>query len=1199
MALADNILSATRRAFHEFRIRGISRNKRILDCRYTESLDQPCPVVTLDTNLPAELLINLGDSVTVDLGYGGLNRRVFTGTAQNRSRPSVERGNIECAGELWKLIRSTFDEPRDVGGLTVAQAITAIFADCNISNYDLTAVPAYTLAANATIAAGTGMAQLTELLKVDGLRVRETGAGQVIVARYEGAPSASYFRQYTTDGANIRILGGGVTEDPGWYRTQITVAGATLTDGSAVTSTVTLSDTSLAQPPLAAGKQIADTFNITLIWTAAKALEAATRIAAERGRIPQSFRMTVPLDPQLEIGMTLGISAPEWGVTGNWLIWAITHNTAADTTEVDLRGGPQFGGTINVNPVVCFELTAENQPLGAQRYTFVTADASCSYQPDNLAEVLTYDWAGNQDAADSPDIDSQTAVKFTTRIDPTGITELTVTLTITNAAGLTATASKTINITPEGGDAIVVAIAAALKTRFGFSGDGGENWNFQTGTDITSCAVASPDAARPLTAVYGRDNGQIYLTTDGCATAPTSVKASNSIAIVDLKWDWRDPTRVWALDAQCKLWLSSDYGASFVEIVTWRTSMALATIIGKRLFLHQDGYTYVGGGTGVVGTGRPFIGRFKSGESPFGFASAFGGDLNTDLGSGSTTLAIADWHFDTTGGLIIVLENYTAYNSGVRPAYWVPTDGSDLGPMNADGWKRIGSAEGLDSGVTTAGRVALPGNGGPGYFHLMFNDRDAWHINTTSGTPVATVTADFLDAGFTSNEGIWLADETEGIPSAECHILAVQDAGGNGAIIKSFDDMVTQADILPGMTAWPVVGAQGKDIAIGPPAQLGTAAKIIIGGHLATPTERFIAWRTGQANFTAHIFPTNLDSVSFHQIRAITSQLWFGLWAGSSIGPTDAVVVRTKDGGATWDDLYTPVIAASYAFQDIARAADGRLWGVATNTGDATHIKIGYSDDDGDTWTESKDDNADPTNERIFRMIAHPTNRDRIYALGRGGHITDVKSIVTWFTTDRGATWTRNIFEDIVAVNGYVKTHGAMVLPSNRLVTVGVALTTDEATIWTSDDNGASWDPRKAFADVVSPEQIYGPVGDPFGTMYVMVNEQGVSPYDIQIWASSDQAQTWTQVASDALANGPPQPSATDIYRGGIGYDPTEGAIYLFGAGEGNADNIAQIVKSVGLGWQDVSDNLIAALTGHTRYSLANHMTYGIAVIPS
>jgi len=1207
--LADRILAPNRTAYHRVRIANIPiiplnpttalGIPGIGDIRYQESLDQPCPVCTLEMNRGVDWIKD-GYPVHVDLGYDGLSRRVFTGTVQQRGRPGVAKGQIDCAGELWKLMRATFDVERDVGGLTVAQAIAAIFADVNILNYDLSGVPAYTLAVDAILMAGTGMAQLTELMKIDGLRVRETGSGQVVVGRYEGQPSASYFRKYsTTDTPTMRILEGGVTEDPGWYRTQITVLGARLADGTDISATVTLSDTSLAQPPLAAGKQIPDTFSIPLIWDTAKALAAAIRIAGEHGRIPQSFRVTIPMDMELEIGMTLNIDAPEWGVSGNWLIWGITHNAASDTTVCDLRGGPQFGGTINVNPIAQFTFTAENQPLGAQRYTFVTLDASGSYQPDNANEVLTFDWSGDQDAADSPDIDAQTAEKFTVRINPTAMSGdvLTVTLVVMNEAGLTATVIQEINVTPEGTDAIVVALFAALGTRFAASMDGGENWNFQTGTDITTVAAAPPDGVHTGYAVFGRLNGQIYRTTDGCVTAPTSVKAANSIAIADVQWDWRDPSKVWVLDVQANLYVSTDYGASFVLIADFRTSLSLSTIIGKKLGLPGAGGTWVFGGTGVVGNGRPFIGWFDT--SVHGLASVFGGELQTDLGSGSTNLAIVDAvDRGDGGGLIIILENYTASDSGVRPIYLT---NSPFEPVN---WKR---ATGLTAGLTTPGRVVLPGNTGPGRFHALFNNRDVWHIDGTTGVPVCTLQANVLDVGFTPNEGLWMREEAEGLTTVECHLLAIEDAAGNGAIVKSFDDLVTVAAVLPGMTAWPVVGAQGKDVAIGPVAQMSTAAKVIIGGLLSSPTERFIAWREGVGNFESHVFPTNLDTKNDFFIRAITTDLWFAFWypLDGVDNQDDAVAVRTKDGGAAWDDLYgAPTTGGlTRAWQDIRRAADGRLWGVTCEVGGTTprsHMEIWYSDDSGDTWTESKDDTDTVNQQRIMHVVPHPTNPNRIAIMGKSGGTS--KNCVTWFTTDRGANWTKNVVNNLFVNGGAFKKFDRMMLASNRIVQIGWQESNGDFNVWTSDDNGASWVPRLTKAKQGAGVDFgYGPVGDPVGgRLFIMWENRDVVPCDIQIYESTDQGQTWTQTVSDALGNKPPQPATTDNYFGGLDFNPTEGALYLFGAGVNNANNISQVVKSVGLGWQDVSDALLP-LSGHTSYDfgVVPQTTHGIAVIPS
>jgi len=1112
--LADRILANERVQYNRVRIANIpivplnpttaTGIPGIDDIRYAESFDQPCPVCTVMTNRGVDW-IKTGYPVEVNLGYDGLSRRVFTGTVQPRGRPSVAQGQLDCAGELWKLVRATFDEARDVGGLTVAQAIAAVFADVNITNYDLSGVPAYTLAVDATLQPGTGMAQLGELMNIDGLRVRETGSGQVLVGRYEGQPSASYFRKYsTTDTPTMRILEGGLTEDPSWYRTQITVLGATLADGTTITATVTLSDTSLAQPPLAAGKQLPDIFSIPLIWDMDKAVARATQLAGERGRIPQAFRLLIPMDPQLEVGVTLNIDAPEWGVSGNWLIWGLTHNVAADTTEADLRGGPQFGGTINVNPIAQFTFKAEYQALAAQPYTFITLDARGSYQPDNADEVLTYDWSGDQDAADSPDIDSQTADHFNVRIDPTAMSGdvLTVTLIVTNAAGLTATVIQEINVTPEGTDAIVVALFAALKTRFAASMDGGEHWNFQTGTDITTVAAAPPDGVHTGYAVFGRLNGQLYRTTDGCATAPTSVKAANSIAIADVQWDWRDPSKVWALDVQANLYVSTDYGASFVLIADFRTSLSLSTIIGRKLGLPGAGGTWVFGGTGVVNNGRPFIGWFDN--SVHGLASVFGGELQTDLGAGNTNLAIVDaLDRGDGGGLIIILENYTASDSGVRPIYLTS---SPFEPVN---WKR---ATGLTAGLTTAGRVVLPGNAGPGRFHALFNNREVWHIDGTTGVPVCTLQANVLDVGFTPNEGLWMAEEAEGLRSVECHLLAVEDAVGNGAIVKSFDDLVTVAAVLPGMTAWPVVGAKGKDVAIGPPVTSGGDDRLLATGVDVSPREYSLLqgplWTT----------PTALTGVTGSDPRpiCISKLLWFIINGDSGDNAWGfGTGRRTKDGGATWAATPDPGVGGG-GIMDIGRDAGGRLWCIVHDTlATFTRTAVYYSDDEGDTWNGPSftyGSGASPEAVTGWRVIPHPTNQNRIAIAGFSNGIPSAGVNRGWIaiTTNRGGSWITNAHADIQSGQaGGQEYFDAVMLGNNRIVMQG-HFDAQSPIKWSTlrtDDNGITW--TSVAAHVGSGHRVLGLYVSGAILAYIF-KDSTPTPDTYNLYLSQDSAQTFS-----------------------------------------------------------------------------------------
>jgi len=641
---------------------------------------------------------------------------------------------------------------------------------------------------------------------------------------------------------------------------------------------------------------------------------------------------------------------------------------------------------------------------------------------------------------------------------------------------------------------------------------------------------------------------------------------------------------------------SHDGSHQGVAFTRFQGSSEAGAGIGRKLGLPAGGGTWVFGGTGA---GTPLIAFLFNGVVT---GLTTGGELADDLPAASSALAIVDaLDRGDGGGLIIIMENYDASDSGVRPIYL--TQGGPFAPLD---WKR---ATGLTAGLTTAGRVVLPGNTGPGRFHALFNNRDVWHIDGTTGVPVCTLQANVLDVGFTPNEGLWMAEEAEGLATVDCHLLAIQDAAGNGAIVKSFDDLVTVDDVLPGMTAWPVVGAQGKDVAIGPPGQSSTAAKVVIMGRLGSPLERFAAWRGGAGNFQHHIFPTNLDNQDWHRLKAFTSLLWFAVWddyAYNFLSTSTRRAVRTKDGGATWDDLYA-VPATGRLWTDFARDANGDLWGLTFEDGTEGHMEIWKSVDDGDNWTEKKDDDSHAAGDRITFIIAHPTNPNRIAAFGPGGSGVG-SAIKTWFTVDGGASWNVNTVLNLTFTGwgGGGGNFGQIMLASNRIVYASYAKTTNKGTIWTSDDNGLSWQPRKTFDDILATnaENISGPVGSAIGgVLFVTVTDMVSLPWDIQIWRSNDGGQTWTQISGNSVGTAVPRGDTTDDLDGGLAYDPTEDALYVYGLSTGWLPNTYHIMKAVGVSqglitnWQDASDTL-QPISGHTSYGL-DETTYGIAVIPS
>ncbi|HLF79657.1 MAG TPA: hypothetical protein VJB57_19420 [Dehalococcoidia bacterium] len=1179
----------------------------ILSVRVSKSLDSPVPVATITVNrIP--IWIKRGYPVTIDAGYNGLYRRIFTGYVINRSK-GTEAGDIECAGQMYQLSRINDLTERDVTGDNVKDAISGLFTAAGgttafVGGINVVGVPTtFTLGSVVTpmvLPPGSFMGMLQALMDIEGAVIYETGDGALYVRVLNGLPAATAFKSFTTDTlATARIIDGRSQEDPDYLRTRIHATGATpLVGGPPLTVTATLVGADLVQPPFVVAATYIDMeWSNSLIDTQAKLNTRALEVLSQYARVPRQLPLEIPGDPEIEVAQTVYVKDEYIDSDANWFVHGIEHiiDGSGYVTNLDLRGGDEFGGEINVNPVATFTYSVEREVFGTQVYALITLDASASYDPDGT--IASYAWAGNQDAADDPAIDSQTAAIFTVRIDPTAMAGdpdiIEVTLTVTDNDGLTASIMQEIDINASSSLTQIPAVFAALDNNFSATPDGGQNWNDDTtnATNVTTVAAMPPDGVHSGIAVYGRTDGKIYRTTDYCASDLTLVLTATD-NIVDIAWDIFNPQRVWALTAICNLYVSSDMGVTWTLIVNWRTQMALSTIIGKRVAVQNDGAVWVYGGTGVTNNGRPFIGRFVNGQTPFGFASVFGGELQTDLGSGTTALAIVDAaNKHDGGGLTIILENYTAFDSGVRPIYHC----SD--PFVEESWER---ATGLDSGVTLAGRYVVPDDL-PGEFHAAFADRDIWHTTngvawTVSANVMPVVTTDVIP-----NRCIWLREDAEGLRTSGTYLIAAQNTGATVGIYKSYDGLQTVDLFRPatGFATWPA-SALAKDLAIGPAQQAGSQTTVIIAGELATPTEMFIAWRKGAGNFTAHIFPANLDTTDFFKLRTISATIWFGFFSTAENSLGNGVAVRTKDGGTTWDDLYAAADTGR-AWQDIVRAADGRYWGLTVEAAANAHVEIYYNDDaeaDG-AWTESKDDVA-VDGSRFFHVLAHPTNPNIIIALAYSGGTG--KQFATWYTTDRGATWTKATSADLR--NGpTAHRQGAMLLGNTgipRIVTVGWADSTNLATIWTSDDWGASWVARKTFANVISTsaEHIYGPVGDKAGNrLFVMVENKTATPDDNEIWESTDFGVTWRQDAGDALSNGPPRPAATDVYLGGLAYDSQEGALYLYGAGENNSNNVSLVAKTVGLGWQDVSDALIASLTGHTNFRVTNETTHGIAVI--
>ncbi len=1199
MSLTDEILATERDLYLQVRLKdGIVIQPSdptssagvpgVAGLQISKSFSAPVPVASLTVNRIPDWVIR-GMEVKIDLGYNGLFKRVFTGSVQDRSH-GIGTSIVNCAGKLYKLFRSIEIPSRDVDGLNVKTAIEAILDDVDIpaSDRDTDDIPTgFTLgsASDATLERQLSSQMAQTLMDIEGVRVYEDGNGLAQFKVIDFAPAGVAFRKYSTITTAIaRILGGGVREDPSFTRTRVTVRGATVVEGSdpnetsrTIEQTATVVSGALIRPPLLSGQFIDAEYANHLIDTDAKALSVAERLLTEFARVPKSLTLEIPGDPELELGMTMHLEFDELAADGLWFIYGLTHmiDSQGFRTIVDLRGGEDFGVTIGINPIASFDYRIDRQVIDDRVWATVTFDATASYDPDSET-ALTYAWSDDQTT--TPEISTLTTAVVTVRIDPAAITPpWTVTLTVTDADGLTATMVRVIDVEATGSLVTVPAIFAAIDNRFSATPDGGEAWNDQTDGGVISVAARPRDGVNFGHAVFGTSDGEIWRTKDFIRSAATQEIAIGGTPRVEwLAWDWRDPTRVWALTDEATLFLSTDGGDSFSEYDDLRDVLGLASAIGKHIGLPGPGGVWVYGGDGA---GNPLIAYDAVVGNHDWQQITFGGELASDLPATSASLAIVMASDKGDGsGLAIIMENADSGVAFVRPIYHTTS------PFTPANWQR---ATGLAAGDVD-GRYIVGAPGFTDHFIAAFNDRDIWKsANGVAWTETATV----MPANVVPHHAIWVRAFVHSFTAASFYLIAAENTSDASAgIYKSIDEMQSVQVLRPatGFDAWPA-SAIGRQVAVGP--SLGQEARLAVVGLLGSPTERSISYKASALGFTAHVFTTNFDLLDFFNLRCLTANLWFVIFHDFDQDWADGAAARTEDGGTTWDDTYA-VPDTGRVWMDIRRASDGRLWGVTVDSADLDHMEIWYSDDDGDSWTESKDDVPADTS-RMWKIITHPTDPNRIAAFGGDGGSQEDPRL--WFTTTRGTTWNQNDVANLLSA-GHMR-HDVIQLQSNRFVMTGWLNGTANFAVWTSDDNGAAWTLAQDFGLTGAQGLVLGPVGEPTGTrLYVLVVDKTGSPWKNEIWESPDGGLTWADIANDA-----PIPAAADDHNGGIAYDPIEKALYVYGAASANTTNEKHIMKLSPIDatteWQDMSDTLVP-ISGHASYSVLDDTTTGIAVIP-
>ena len=225
-------------------------------------------------------------------------------------------------------------------------------------------------------------------------------------------------------------------------------------------------------------------------------------------------------------------------------------------------------------------------------------------------------------------------------------------------------------------------------------------------------------------------------------------------------------------------------------------------------------------------------------------------------------------------------------------------------------------------------------------------------------------------------------------------------------------------------------------------------------------------------------------------------------------------VFRSTDMGATWTEVNS---SPGWAYETHGHQEASA---VVTLDGDIVHFggwgnnhddtaDVWKSSDHGSTWTQVKWDNASEWGYRSSGGAAVLPNGNIIYA---GGYGEDMYHDV-WMSADEGASWTRLVehaswpareYLNLVSLSsGKLILHGGVGESYNKLNDTWES--TDGGTTWTQLPN-APWPVSRGEKLVVLSDD----------TLVVSGGDRNVVPYQTNnVWVSTDEAHTWTQVQSN------------------------------------------------------------------------------------
>lgn len=538
------------------------------------------PTAQFDAFRPLPASLVEGARVEIYAGFDGATTIQFRGTIENVQRATIIP-TIECSG-MSRILKLTYRSQVIVfSSVTAVAAVTQLLVAAGLVDYFVN-LDAWTIGVNVPgeIDFTTYGDAINVIARVDGSPFYEMPNGQVRVEKRDPIPGSSVFRSYysgvlsqlTT--ANRQALAAGtlpltaiqpptITDPLLQPRLRSFAIGSRFADvknkiiaqGAVATSTGTggqqvsqrLSVTALGPSPyIPTPPQYQEvTVDAPLVDDIDKVAAVAVREFALQNRLQKVGTAVVDGDPEMFLGATVFIADDDYtGETANYFV-AGYRSSISDSdfvTELTVTGGTAAGSTPLLTPFACFQWGVGGKlnqvlPVGigpGNIGVVITFDASCSKDFDGVIPSTGYAWSDSKG-------NSGSGIYFQAAYNPATTTSVDVTLTVTDADGLTDSVTKTVTVQGDdsnvgGQPTLPTYIFSAAEAYAMGSADGGVTWNDIPASALGFAGKFVACSAQHYTdgdehgtvALFITDRGELMISVDNVANGfiPTSPNGS-------------------------------------------------------------------------------------------------------------------------------------------------------------------------------------------------------------------------------------------------------------------------------------------------------------------------------------------------------------------------------------------------------------------------------------------------------------------------------------------------------------------------------------------------------------------------------------------------------------------------------------------------------------------------------------------------